>query len=60
MIHTDKAGNKKQALTKPVGGRPVTLYSKKDIETIEKKGFDPFARVKAFAEYVVKKPTRGY
>lgn len=55
-----KTGQAKQALKKPVGGRPNTLYTKKDIETIEKKGVDPLEKFKAGVEFLIKRPTRGY
>lgn len=60
MWFDDGKGNRKKALDKPVGGRPTILYSKEDVEKIEKKGVSPFERFKNYVEFVTKKPTRGY
>ena len=60
MWFEDKQGNKQKALKKPVGGRPATLYTKKDVEEIEKKGVSPFEQLGAKLEYWLKRPTRGY
>lgn len=55
-----KTGKRKQALKKPVGGRPVTLYTKDQVEAIEKKGVNPVAELKIFMEWLVNRPRRGY
>lgn len=56
----DKQGNRKKALKKPVGGRPVDLFTKEDVEAIEKKGVDPLERFKRKMEWLAKRPQRGY
>lgn len=60
MWFEDKQGNVKKALTKPVGGRPSEILTKEQVAAIEKRGVNPFDRVKAYLEYFSKRPTRGY
>jgi hypothetical protein len=59
MWYEDKDGNKKKALQKPVGGRPVDLYTKEDIERIDKRN-DWWIKPKAYLEWLFQRPTRGY
>uniref|UniRef100_A0A7S2VGE8 Uncharacterized protein n=1 Tax=Entomoneis paludosa TaxID=265537 RepID=A0A7S2VGE8_9STRA len=59
MWFEDEKGNAKKALSKPVGGRPVTTYTKQQVEEIEKKGVDPFEKVKAFGKFLMQKPKYG-
>ena len=60
MWFEDKQGNRQKALKKPVGGRPAALFTKEEVEAIEKKGVSPLERIAAFLEYTAKRPTRGY
>ena len=59
-IEEDTKGNRKKALKKPVGGRPVDLYTKAQVEKIEQKGVSPFERLNRYMEWVTNRPTRGY
>ena len=56
----DKNGNRKKALDKPVGGRPITMYSKQQVEEIEKKGVNPMERFQNYLKFLKDRPTRGY
>lgn len=60
MWFEDKQGRVKKALEKPVGGRPLDLYTKDDIKKIETRGVDPFEKAKRFAEFLSNRPRRGY
>uniref|UniRef100_A0A7S2Y9A8 Uncharacterized protein n=1 Tax=Entomoneis paludosa TaxID=265537 RepID=A0A7S2Y9A8_9STRA len=59
MWFEDKQGNAKKALPKPVGGRPVQLYTKQQVQEIEKKGVDPLEKLKAFGKFLTQKPQAG-
>ena len=59
-IEEDPKGKRKMALKKPVGGRPIDLYTKQQVEEIEKKGVDPLEKVKRYVEWLIERPQRGY
>mmetsp|Transcript_19788 Transcript_19788/g.47063 ORF Transcript_19788/g.47063 Transcript_19788/m.47063 type:complete len:194 (+) Transcript_19788:53-634(+) len=59
MWFEDKDGKQKKALSKPVGGRPVNLYTKNQLQDIEAKGVDPFEKIKAFGKFLTQKPKAG-
>lgn len=58
MWFEDETGNRKKALDKPVEGRPVIIYTKDQVEEIEKKGVPLFVmdQAKAFAEWFTARP----